>query len=63
MNSLNADEVTALAEALRLLTAATKQTGHRFDGGSLVLITSTGDYLTARWHGDDADGQYVVALE
>lgn len=62
MSTLNAKDLASISEALRLLTAATKSTGIRFDGpGNLDMTSPSGDYLTVRW-ADSDDGQYVLDL-
>jgi hypothetical protein len=60
---LSADDLQAIATALRLATEAVRQTGIRYDGSvDMQITTPSGDYLNVRWSGDDTDGQYVLDL-
>lgn len=62
MTLLNADELAAITQALKLLTAATQQTGIRFDGPSDMHVTTpNGDFHCVRWT-DDGGGQYALDL-
>lgn len=62
MTLLNADDLAAIGQALRLLTAATRETGIRFDGPNDMHVTTTnGDFHRVRWT-EDGGGQYALDL-
>lgn len=62
MSTLKMEDLAAITTALRALTAATRETGCRFDSVGLSVSLPAGDFYTVRWS-DDEGGQYVLAVD
>jgi hypothetical protein len=62
MSNLRADDLALATTALHRLTAATRETGCRFDAVSLSVTLPNGDFYTVRWDDKADGGQYVLAV-